>query len=81
VEVVHLPGLEVTPQLSTLTSGELLHARYRFSGLLRLVGGSHLSGTPELQRASTHLCTRISIEPTSTAGLHSDLRKFVNLRL
>jgi hypothetical protein len=81
VEVVHLLGLDVTPELSTLTSGELQHARYRLSGLLRLVGGSHLSGTPELQRASTHLCTRNSIEPTSIAGLHSDLREFVNLRL
>jgi hypothetical protein len=81
MEVVHLLGLEVTPQSSTLTSGELQHDRYRLSGLLRLVGGSHLSGTPELQRASTHLCTRISTEPTLTAGLHSDLRESVDLRL
>jgi hypothetical protein len=51
------------------------------SGLSRLVGGSHLSGTPELQRAFTHLYMRISIEPMLTAGLHSDLREFVDLRL
>jgi hypothetical protein len=49
--------------------------------LSRSVGGSHLSGTPELQRASTHLCRRIFIEPMLTAGLHSDLREFVDLRL
>jgi hypothetical protein len=67
--------------LSTLTSGELQHDRYRLLGLSRLVGGSHLSGIPELQRASTHLCMRISIEPTSIAGLHSDLRESVDLRL
>jgi actin-like ATPase involved in cell morphogenesis len=81
VEVVHLLGLEVTPLLSTLTSGELQHDRYRLSGLSRLVGGSHLSGIPELQRASTHLYMRISTEPMSTAGLHSDLRESVDLRL
>jgi hypothetical protein len=81
MEVVHLPGLEVTPQLSTLTSGELQLDRYRLSGLSRLVGGSHLSGIPEPQRASTHLCMRISIEPTSTAELPSDLRESVDLRL
>jgi hypothetical protein len=33
------------PQSSTLTLGELQHARYRLSGLLRLVGCSHLSRT------------------------------------
>jgi hypothetical protein len=81
VEVIHLPGLEVTPQSSTLTSGELQHDRYMLSGLSRLVGDSHLSKIPELQRASTHLCMRISIEPTSTAGLHLDLRESINLRL
>jgi hypothetical protein len=78
MEVVHLPGLEVTPQLSTLTSGELQLDRYRLSGSLRLVGGSHLSGIPGLQRASTHLCTRISTEPMLTAGLHSDLTESVD---
>jgi hypothetical protein len=81
VEVVYLPGLEVTLQSSTLTSGELQLNRYRLSGLSRLVGGSHLSGIPELQRGSTHLCMRISTEPTSTAGLHSDLRESIALRL
>jgi hypothetical protein len=81
MEVVHLLGLEVTPQLSTLTLGELQHDRYRLSGLLRLVGGSHLSGIPGLQRASTHLCTRTSIEPMLTAGLHSDRRESVDWRL
>jgi hypothetical protein len=80
MEVVHLPGLEVTPQLSTLTSGDLQHDRYRLSGLSRLVGGSHLSGIPEPQRASIHLCMRISTEPTSTAGLLSNLRESVDLR-
>jgi hypothetical protein len=39
-----------------LTSGELQLDRYRLLGLSRLVGGSHLSGIPKLQRASTHLC-------------------------
>jgi hypothetical protein len=81
MKVVHLPGLEVTLQSSTLTSGELQHDRYKLSGLSRLVGGSHLSGTLELQRASTHLCTRISIEPMLTAGLHSELRESIDLRL
>jgi hypothetical protein len=81
VEVVHLPGLEVTTQSSTLTTGELQHDRYKLSGLSRLVSGSHLSGIPEPQRASTHLYMRISIEPTLTAGLHSDLRESVDLRL
>jgi hypothetical protein len=81
VEVVHLLGLEVTPQLSTLTSGELQHDRYRLSGSLRLVGGSHLSGIPRLQRASTHLCTRTSTEPMLIAGLHSDLRESIDWRL
>jgi hypothetical protein len=69
------------PQSSTLTLGELQHDRYMLSDLSRLVGGSHLSGIPELQRASTHLCMRISTEPTSTAGLHSDLKESVALRL
>jgi hypothetical protein len=69
------------PQSSTLTSGELQHDRYRLSDLSRLVSGSHLSGILELQRASTHLCMRISTEPTSIAGLHSDLRESVDLRL
>jgi hypothetical protein len=36
------------PQLSTLTSEELQHIRYRLSGSLRLVGGFHLSGIPGL---------------------------------
>jgi hypothetical protein len=81
VEVIHLLGLEVTPQSSTLTSGELQHNRYMLSGLSRLVGGSHLSEIPELQRASTHLYMRISTEPTSTAGLHSDLKESVDLWL
>jgi hypothetical protein len=78
VEVVHLPGFEVTPQLSTLTSGELQLDRSRLSGSLRLLGGSHLSGIPGLQRVSTLLCTRTSTEPMSTAGLLSDLREFVD---
>jgi hypothetical protein len=69
------------PLLSTLISGELQHDRYRLSGLLRLVGGSHLNRIPGLQRASTHLCTRTSIEPMLTAGLHSDLRESVDWRL
>jgi hypothetical protein len=81
VEAVHLLGLEVTPQLSTLTSGELPHDKYRLSGPLRLVGGSHLSGIPGLQRASTHLCTRTSIEPMLIAGLYLDLRESVDWRL
>jgi hypothetical protein len=68
VEVVHLPGFEVTPQLSTLTSGELQLDRYRLSGLSRLVGGSHLSGIPELQRASTHLCMRSVIRGRVDSG-------------
>jgi hypothetical protein len=37
--------------------------------LLRLVGGSHLSGTPELQMDSTHLCMRIFIEPYVDSGI------------
>jgi hypothetical protein len=81
VEVIHLLGLEVTLQSSTLTLGELQHDRYRLSGLSRLVGGSYLSGTLELQRASTHLCTRISTEPMLTTGLHSDLRESIDLRI
>jgi hypothetical protein len=81
MEVIHLLGLEVTPQMSTLTLGELQHDRCRPSGLLRLLGGSHLSGIPELQRVSTHLCTRTSTEPVLTAGLHSDLRESVDWRL
>jgi hypothetical protein len=80
VEVVHLLGLEVTHQLSTLTSEELQHVRYMLSGLLRLVGGSHLSGIPGLKRASTYLCTRTSTEPMLTAGLHLDLRESVYWR-
>jgi hypothetical protein len=80
VEVVHLLGFEVTHQLSTLTSGELQLDRSRPSGSLRLLGGSRLSGIPELQRASTHLCTRTSTEPMSTAGLLSDLRESVDWR-
>jgi hypothetical protein len=66
------------PQLSTLTSGELQVDRSRPSGLLRLLGGSHLSGIPRLQRVSTLLCTRTSIEPMSTARLLSDLRESVD---
>jgi hypothetical protein len=81
VEVVHLLGLEVTPQLSTLTSGELQHGRFRLSGLLRLVGGSHLSRIPRLQRVSTLLCTRTSTELMLTAELLSDLRESVDWRL
>jgi hypothetical protein len=80
VEVIHLPGLEVTPQLSTLTSGELQLDRSRPSGSLRSLGGSHLSGIPELQRVSTLLCTRTSIEPMSIAVLLSDLRESVDWR-
>jgi hypothetical protein len=80
VEVVHLPGLEVTPQLSTLTSGELQLDKSRPLGSLRLLGGSHLSGILGLQRVSTLLCTRTFIEPMSTAGLLSDLRESVDLR-
>jgi hypothetical protein len=81
MEVFHLLGLEVTLQSSTLTSGVLQHDRYKLLGLSRLVGGSHLSGTLELQRVSTHLCMRISTEPMLTEGLHSDLRESVNLRI
>jgi hypothetical protein len=80
MEVVHLPQLVVSPQLSTLTLGELQHDRFRPSDSSMLVGGSHLSGTPELQRVSTHLCTRIFTEPMLTVGLPSDCREFVNLR-
>jgi hypothetical protein len=80
VEVVHLPGLEVTPQLSILTSGVLQLDRSRPSGSLRSLGGSHLSGIPKLQRVSTLLCMRISIGPMSTAGLLLDLRESVNWR-
>jgi hypothetical protein len=80
VEVVHLLGLEVTPQLSTLTSGELQLDRSRPSGSLRSLGGSHLSRIPGLQRVSTLLYTRTSIEPMSTAGLLSDLRESVDWR-
>jgi hypothetical protein len=54
------------PQLSTLTSGVLQPDRSRPSGLLRSLGGSHPSGIPGRQRASTHLCTRISTGPMST---------------
>jgi hypothetical protein len=78
MEVVHLPGLEVTPQLSTLTSEDLQLDRSRPSGSLRSLGGSHLSGIPGLQRVSTLLCTRTFIEPMLTAGLLSDLRESVN---
>jgi hypothetical protein len=81
VEVIHLPELEVTPQLSTLTSGELQHDKCRPSGLLRLLGGSHLSGIPGLQRVSTHLCMRISTDAMFTAGLHSDRRESIDWRL
>jgi hypothetical protein len=80
MEVVHLPGLEVTPQLSTLTSGELQLDRSRPSGSLRSLGGSHLSGIPGLQRVSTLLCMRISIGPMSIAGLLLDLRESVDWR-
>jgi hypothetical protein len=80
VEVVHLPGFEVTPQLSTLTSGELQLDRSRPSGSLRSLGGFHLSGIAGLQRVSTLLCTRTSIEPMSTAGLLSDLKESIDWR-
>jgi hypothetical protein len=75
------PRVRGHPQLSILTSGELQHDRYRLSGSLRLVGGSHLSGIPGLQRVSTYLCTRTSTEPMLTAGLHLDLRESVDWRL
>jgi hypothetical protein len=65
VEVVHLPGLEVTPLWSTLISGVLQPDRSRPSGSLRCLGGSHPSGIPGRQRASTHLYTRISTGPMS----------------
>jgi hypothetical protein len=80
MEVIHLLGLEVTPQLSTLTLGELQLDRSWPSGSLRLLGGSHLSGILGLQRVSTLLCTRTSIEPILTAGLHSDCRVSVDWR-
>jgi hypothetical protein len=80
MEVVHLPGLEVTPLLSTLTSGVLQLDRSRPSDLLRSLGGSHLSGILGRQRVSTLLCTRTSIGPMSTAGLLSDLRESVDWR-
>jgi hypothetical protein len=54
------------PLWSTLTSGVLQSDRSRPSGLLRCLGGSHPSGIPGRQRASTHLCTRISTRPMST---------------
>jgi hypothetical protein len=66
VEVIHLPGLEVTPLLSTLTSGVLQPDRFRPSSSLRYLDGSHPSGIPGHQRASTHLCMRISTGPMST---------------
>jgi hypothetical protein len=50
----------------------------RPSGLLRSLGGSHLSGIPGLQRFSTLLCTRISIGLMSIAGLLSDLRESID---
>jgi hypothetical protein len=78
VEVVHLPGLEVTPLLSTLTSGVLQPDRFRPSDLLRSLGGSLLSGIPGRQRASTLLCTRIFTGPMSTAVLLSDHRESVD---
>jgi hypothetical protein len=68
VEVIHLPGLEVTPLLSTLTLGVLQLDRSRPSGLLRSLGGSHPSGIPRRQRASILLYTRISTGPMSTVG-------------
>jgi hypothetical protein len=80
VEVIHLLGLEVTPQLSTLTLEELQLDRSRPSGSLRSLGGSHLSGILGLQRVSTLLCTRTFIEHMSTAGLLSDLRESVDWR-
>jgi hypothetical protein len=61
-----------------LTSGVLQLDRSRPSGSLRSLGGSHLSGIPELQRVFTLLYTRISIGPMSTAGLLSDLRESVD---
>jgi hypothetical protein len=80
VEVVHLPGFEVTPQLSTLTSEELQLDKSKPSGSLRSLGGSHLSGIPGLQRVSTLLCTRTSIGPMSIAGLLLDLRESIDWR-
>jgi hypothetical protein len=80
MEVVHLLGLEVTPQLSTLTLGKLQLDRPRPSGSLRSLGGSHLSRIPGLQRVSTLLCVRTSIEPISTAGFLSHLRESVDWR-
>jgi hypothetical protein len=80
VEVVHLPGLEVTPQLSTLTSGELQLDRSRPSGSLRSLDGSHLSGIPGLHRVSTLFCTRIFTDPMLIAGLLLDLRESVDWR-
>jgi hypothetical protein len=80
MEVVHLLGLEVTPQLSTLTSGVLQPDRSRPSGSLRSLGGSHLSGIPELQRVSILLCMRTSTGLMSIVGLLSDLRESVDWR-
>jgi hypothetical protein len=78
VEVVHLSELVVSPQLSTLTSGELQHDRFRLSISSRLLGGSHLSGTQELQRDSTHLYTRTFTELMLTVELLSGHREFVD---
>jgi hypothetical protein len=64
--------------LSTLTLGELQLDRSRPSGSLRSLGDSHLSGILGLQRVSTFLCTRTSIEPMSIAGLLSDLRESID---
>jgi hypothetical protein len=80
VEVIHLPGLEFTLQLSTLTSGELQLDRSRPSGSLRSLGGSYLSGIPRLQRVPTLLCMRTSIEPMSIVVLLSDIRESVDWR-
>jgi hypothetical protein len=79
VEVVHLPGVEVTPLLSILTSGVLQLDRSRPSDLLRSLGGSHPSRIPGHQRSST-LCTRISTGPMSTVGLLSDHSESVDWR-
>jgi hypothetical protein len=66
------------PLLSTLTSGVLQPDRSRTSGLLRSLCGSHPSGIPERQRASTLLCTRISTGRMSTAGLLTDHRESID---
>jgi hypothetical protein len=68
MEVAHLPELVVCPRLSTLTRGEPHLDRFRVSISSRLLGGSHLRGTREPQRVSTHHYRRTFTELTSIVG-------------